>query len=76
MPAQLSTPTLDSATLDALAAELDRQNAVLEETFDELRALGDANVAVPRSFLEELEEACRPVPRAPQPMTTMNFVRC
>ena len=75
MQPQMPSTTTESAVLDALAEEYDRQTASLEVAFHALRELGDTNVIVPPAFLEELADACVPVARTTRPQT-MNFVRC
>ena len=43
--------------LSALEAELARQDAELERTTNALATLGDVELAVPRAFLDAIEDA-------------------
>ncbi|HVH47515.1 MAG TPA: hypothetical protein VM925_34505 [Labilithrix sp.] len=46
--------------LSALHAEIERQNAAFEEVKTELSTLGDVEIDVPRSLLDELESLAAP----------------
>ena len=44
--------------LNAIAAEIERQNQTMKELETALLSLGDVELAVPKAFFEELEELC------------------
>ena len=51
--------------LDAIAADIERQNEGLKELETTLRALGDVELAVPKAFFEDLEDATAPRAQTP-----------
>jgi hypothetical protein len=56
---------MNDEKLTELAAEMDRQNEALAEIEATMRALGDVELAVPKAFLDELDELT--TPRTPTP---------
>jgi hypothetical protein len=51
--------------LNAIAAEIERQNEALEELEATLQSLGDVELAIPQAFLDELDELTTPRPPTP-----------
>jgi len=64
---------MTNEAITALEDELIRQNAALNEINDALRSLGDVEIHVPATFIDELDEiANRCAPRATE---TINGLR-
>jgi hypothetical protein len=51
--------------LNAITAEIERQNETLKELEATLRSLGDVELAVPQAFLDELDELTTTRPTTP-----------
>jgi hypothetical protein len=64
---------MTNEAMTALEAALLRQNAALSEFTDALRSLGDVELHVPSTFLEELDEIATRC--APQVTPTINGLR-
>ena len=51
--------------LNAIAAEIERQNETMKELEATLKSFGDVELAVPKEFFDELEEATSPQTTTP-----------
>jgi len=64
---------MNDESLSALAEEIERQNAKLEDVKNSLAALGDVQLEVPTTFLDDLDELAA---RRPSSFATpLNAVR-
>lgn len=59
---------------EALAAELERQNAAFDEVKAALTQLGDVELQVPQAFLDELDELAS-APKPPAGFTSIHALR-
>ncbi len=51
---------MNDEKLNAIAAEIERQNETMKELEATLQSLGDVELAVPQTFFDELEEITSP----------------